>query len=99
MQLGIPVDAAAESMRQISASSELLAHAAGILAGTARHGTDYERRIAAARLLIAAGADRERLPHWIGVGRYNATRPTGPGGHPQWPEDLDRVMGDVIGGT
>lgn len=100
VQLDIPVDEAATSLRQISASAEVLAEAAGILAGAVDPRTaDYGHRIAAARLLVAAGADRERLPHWIGVGRYDATRPTGPGGAADWPDDLNWVMADVIGGV
>ena len=94
----MPEDEAIASLSEISMDPEALAHAAGILAGTARRGTDYERRIAAARLLVVAGANRERLQYWIDVGRYNATRPTGPGGKPDWPDDLDRVVADVVDG-
>ena len=97
VRLDAPWAEAVESLREITASPELLAEAAGILAGAVDpRGPDYDRRINAARLLVAAGADRERLRHWIGAGRYNATRATGPGGVPDWPDDMGRVLADVL---
>ena len=94
----MPPDEAITSLREITERPDLFAQAAGILAGAVdrRSPGEYTRRIAAARLCVAAGADREALPRWLAVGRRNATRKTGPGGAPDWPDDLDKVLADVL---
>lgn len=90
-----PVEQAVTELREITTSPELLAQTAGIIAGAADRGLGWSSRRAAARLLVAAGADRERLPHWIAVGRRNVVSPVGWGTRRVWPDDLDDVLAEI----
>lgn len=93
----IPVDEAVASLQEITTQPRLLAQAAGILAGAAdpRIG-ERPWRIAAARLLVAAGADRELLPACIEKGRQNATRGGAWNTSSGWPDDLPDVLAEVL---
>jgi hypothetical protein len=94
----LPVDEAVAGLREITTRPDLLAQAAGILAGSADPETgERPWRITAAQLLVRAGADRALLPGWIARGRRNASRPTGWGGR-DWPDDLDQVLADILDG-
>jgi hypothetical protein len=95
----LPVDEAVASLRKITTRSELLAQGAGILAGSADPDTGGRpERIAAARLLVRAGADRDVLPVWIQQGRWNASSTSGWDTQRVWPDDLDQVLADVLDG-
>jgi hypothetical protein len=88
-----PLDEAVASLWEVTTRPDLLAEAAGLMAGSA--GPRIEERsprIAAARLLVQAGADRELLPKWLAQGRENASRP-GWGIQPVWP---DGDLGDLL---
>jgi hypothetical protein len=52
--------------------ADLLAYAAGILAGASEGALDEPRRRQAADLLLKAGADPGLIPQWIEVGRHRA---------------------------
>jgi hypothetical protein len=52
--------------------ADLLAYAAGILAGASEGTLDEPRRRQAADLLLKAGADPDLIPQWIEVGRHRA---------------------------
>jgi hypothetical protein len=96
----VPVDEAVASLQEITERPDLLARAAGILAGSADPETgERPWRIAAARLLVRAGADRASLPQWIRQGRSNASRPSGWGAAREWPDDLDQILTQVLAGT
>lgn len=93
----VPVDEAVAILREITTRPDLLAEAAGILAGAADPDTgERPWRITAARFLVAAGADRELLPGWIERGRRNVTHPVGRGTSRVSPDDLDQVLADVL---
>jgi hypothetical protein len=67
-------DAVAELHRLADGRADLLAEAAGISGGywTARAATEMGFAPIGAGLLILAGADRDRLQHWVDVGRERA---------------------------
>ena len=95
----IPVDEAVVGLREITTRPDLLAQAAGTIAGSADADTPERAwHMRAARLLVQAGADRERLPRWIQQGRQNATQPARPGwGIPRvWPDDLDELLAEIL---
>jgi hypothetical protein len=92
-----PVGEAVSGLQEITTRPDLLAEAAGVLAGAADPEIgERPWRIAAARLLVAAGADRELLPKYIEQGRRNVSRPAGWGTGRVWPDDLDQVLADVL---
>jgi hypothetical protein len=96
----IPVDEAVAGLRAISERPDLLAQAAGTMAGSAEpHLASRKGRIDAARLLVQAGADREQLARWIAQGRQNAARGSGWTSGVAWPDDLDQVLADVLDGV
>lgn len=94
----IPAAEAVASLREITTRADLLAQAAGLIAGSG-HPDDptYACHLGEARLLVQAGADRELLPRWIAEGRQNAaqSRP-GLGVAPVWPDDLDEVLAEIL---
>lgn len=93
----LSVDEAVAGLREITARPDLLAEAAGILVGAANPKTGERGwHIAAARFLVAAGADRELLPKWIERGRWNASRGGAWSTNSAWPDDLDQVLADVL---
>lgn len=92
-----PVDEAVAGLREITERPDLLAEAAGILAGAADPVTgERPWRIAAARFLVAAGADRELLPGYIEQGRRNATRGGAWNTSRGMPDDLAEVLADIL---
>ena len=94
-----PVDESVAGLREITTRPDLLAQAAGILAGAADPGIgERPWRIAAARLLLLAGADRALLPGWIEQGRWNATHGGAWATGSAWPDDLDEVLAEVLDG-
>ncbi len=68
-------DAVADLEAMARGRRDLLAHEAGIMAGTwsVRGGTG--NYLVAAGLLVMAGADHDQLQHWIDVGRQRASKP------------------------
>lgn len=65
-------------LRAISERPDLLAEAAGIIAGASTQGMCHRpTEMARARLLVEAGADRALLPKWIKIGIENAGRTRG----------------------
>jgi hypothetical protein len=77
-------DAAVTSLRAISARPDLLAKAAGRVAGGWRIGSpQWPHARAAARLLIAAGADWDLLGRWVGDTISNASAGRGRMGAPE----------------
>jgi hypothetical protein len=64
--------AAAEIRAAAGDRPDLLAEEAGILLGFHQDTPDEPRAKAAARLLIAAGADQSLIPGWIAEGRRRA---------------------------
>jgi hypothetical protein len=94
-------DEAVAELRRVTTRPDLLAQAAGILAGAAEpHLWERASRLAAARLLVAAGADRELLPRFIAEGRRNATQGVRGVVHARpWPDDLGQVLADVLDGS
>jgi hypothetical protein len=94
---GTPAEVAVTELREITQRPDLLAHAAGILAGAADpQAAERPWRIAAARLLVQAGADRAQLPRWIAKGRSNVSSPVGWGTQRIWPQDLDQVLAEIL---
>ena len=95
----VPLDEAVAGLREITTRPDLLADAAGSLAGTV-HPDSPERpsRIAGARLLVAAGADRDALPAYLRAGRRRAERPIGWGREEAWPDDLAALYAELIEG-
>jgi hypothetical protein len=67
------IAAAVAELREVAGDRpDLLAGEAGILLGFHEGGLDEPRAKAAARLLIAAGADESLIPQWIEEGRRRA---------------------------
>jgi len=92
----VPLDEAVASLREVTTRPDLLAEAAGVMAGSAAPRIEERApRIAAARLLVRAGADREALPQSMAQGRRNASRPSMFGIPQVWPDDLDQVLAEV----
>jgi hypothetical protein len=92
-----PVDEAVAGLREITTRADLLARAAGSMAGSADPDSPERAwHIGAARLLVLAGADHELLPQWIAQGRRNASRPSMFSNPRPWPDDLDQVCADVL---
>jgi hypothetical protein len=95
----LPEAEALASLREIAARPDLLAQAAGMMAGAIDPDSpERPGRIAAARLLVAAGADRAALPGWIERGRWNVRRPIGWGTARELGDDLGRVLADLLEG-
>jgi hypothetical protein len=92
----VPLDEALAGLREASTRGDLLAEAAGVTAGSAEYNAARPSAIAAARLLVQAGADRELLPKWIAVGRQRASRPSMFSTPRPWPDDLDQVLAEVL---
>lgn len=87
-------------LHAITARPDLLARAAGITAGASKLGMcDWPTELGHARLLVAAGADRELLPRWIAQGMDNVRRrwATGPVTKPD-PEQVAAVLAEVLDG-
>ena len=67
---GAEIAAAVAELREVVGDRpDLLAEEAGIVLGFHEGGLDEPRAKAAARLLIAAGADESLIPQWIQEGR------------------------------
>lgn len=95
----IPAAEAVERLREITTRPDLLAEAAGILAGTVKPDSpERPWHITGARLLVQAGADRDALPTAQQKGRSNLSRPIGWGKPEPWPDDLGQVRADILDG-
>lgn len=97
---GLGRERAAAHLREVTARPDLLARAAGIIAGASERSTgDWSVRMAQVHHLIAAGADREQLPRWIAQGMDNARRrwATGPVKRPDQAEAAERLS-EVLAG-
>lgn len=98
----LPHDAAVESLRAISSRPDVLAKAAGRLAGAWPLGSpEWPHYRAAARLVIDAGADRALLGRWIGDTISNATAGRGRWGAPDTritptPEMIAAYLRDLL---
>jgi len=87
-------------LHAITTRPDLLARAAGIIAGASKLGMcDWPTELAHARLLVAAGADREALAGWIAQGIDNVQRTWahGPVTKPD-PELVAAVLAEVLDG-
>lgn len=95
-----PVNEAVAELRAISTRGDVLARAAGTMAGAGgRLPAETQWAIAAARLLVQAGADVELLPRWIQQGRTNVAHGSGwTMGH-EHLDDLDQVLADILNGV
>ena len=92
LEEGSIADAVAELRDIASGRTDLLAEAAGIIAGawSTRPATSYGTEPIAAGLLILAGADRDALASWYDEGRDRASRPLHNYGGTYSPADHDR---------
>lgn len=94
----MPEAEAISSLHEYSQRPDLLAEAAGIIIGASEPElADWPQRRAVARLLIAAGADRDLLPRWVAQGRENAQR-NSRNSNKVWPEDTDWLLADTLEG-
>lgn len=88
----------------ISDRPDLLARAAGIIAGASTQGMCHQpTEMAKARLLVEAGADRAQLAEFIRQGIENAARRRGRFGEPQpafhAPQELiDSTLAELLEG-
>lgn len=95
-------DQSVAHLRDISTRPDLLAQAAGILAGGGKvHIGYWPWALADARLLVQAGADRTLLPRWIRQGIENVERSKWRPGAAAYraPDELvDAVLAEVLDG-
>lgn len=97
-----PRDAAVISLRAISTRPDLLAKAAGRVAGGWRIGEpSWPHARDSARLLIAAGADRALLGKWVGDTISNASAGRGRMGAPDTritptPDMIDAYLRELL---
>ena len=73
---GTDLDAALAELRAVPAvTPEHMAESAGLMLGYCRNDQDYDTRMVATALLIAAGADLSRLRYWIKEGAARRAMP------------------------
>lgn len=98
----VPHDAAVTSLREIAIRPDLLAKAAGRLAGGWKIGSpEWPHYRAAARLVLDAGADHALLGRWIGDTICNASSGLGRWGSPDTrvtptPDMIDVYVRDLL---
>lgn len=100
----LPLDEAIARLHAISTRPDLLAQAAGIIAGASSQGMCHQpTEMARARVLVEAGADRGLLREFIRQGIENAGRRRGRWGEQrpvfEAPQELvDQTLGELLEG-
>jgi hypothetical protein len=88
-------DAVTEIAQMARGRADLLAQAAGLTLCGSQLMADWPMRTDRARLLIAAGADRSAIAHWVQIGRDRTKGSAGGAREGEPLPDLDAVFTSV----